>query len=232
MIKRLGWIILFFWAATLAAGALTPAEVVAKLTANFSKIKDARFDVELSSGVQLLGCGGLQVQKGKALFKYPDQFKAKLDNNLFIIKGNFIRWIKPDGKLYYVRLIHAPDFSVGFNPELMTFNFNLKMIKEASDGVVIEGIPKPGVLKNINKVTFFIDPINYLVRRMDLGFVDKKISGYINIDYEKINGLWVPVAAYGRSALELYNSALVGLVFDLRGSNFQLNTSLPASVLN
>ena len=56
------------------------------------------------------------------------------------------------------------------------------------------------------------------------------IMGKIDIKYEKINGLAVPAATFGKSAIELYADTLVELIFNLRGENIKINTRLPSSL--
>jgi hypothetical protein len=110
---------------------------------------------------------------------------------------------------------------------LIPYNFFLTVIKDNPDEIVIEGIPKPGILKNVEKVIFHIDPKEYLLQKLDLILVNKNLSGTIRIDYQKIKGLWVPVGFYGRTAVEIGNGALVGMGIRLKGKNFKINTGLP-----
>lgn len=208
-----------------AFAAISPEEIVRKLDQNFSRIRDAKAEITLDSGLQLLGCGGLQQQKGLLFFKAPDKIKIMLNHDTYFIRGNRIRKIDGEGKRYYVKLLHAPDFSPGFGPRLITHNFNLKIIKESTDEVIIEGLPKPGVLKNVKKVFFRIDPKEYILRGMDLS-MRQNISGRIYIKYEKIDGMAVPTVTWGKSALELASETLVGLTFNLRGEKIRINTGL------
>ncbi|MDD5382629.1 MAG: hypothetical protein PHH60_03130 [Candidatus Margulisbacteria bacterium] len=209
-----------------AQATLSPNEIVNRLVANFSKVRDAQADITLDTSLQILGCGGLSRQTGKLYFKAPDKIMAVVGRDRYFVKGNFIRRIDGDGKRFYVKLIHAPDFSPGFNPRLMTHNFNLKIVNETTEEVVIEGLPKPGVLKNVKKVFFHVDTKAYLLRSIDLS-INNNISGKINIDYEFLGGLTVPTACYGKSALEVNNGFLVGLYFNLKGTKFKVNTGLP-----
>ena len=211
--------------------AQSPEEVVRKLQANFAKIRDARADLTLNTSLQLLGCGGTRRQKGTGLFKYPDRIKASLDKDTYIIKGNSIQRISAEGKWYNIGLIHAPDLSIGFHPGLIPHNFYLKNIKEDENEIVLEGTPKTGVLKNVTKVYFHIDPKLFLLRKLKMAFANKGLSGYAEIKYEKIAGIWVPVATYGKSAVEIASSALVGFNFSLKGENFRINTGLTADEL-
>ncbi len=199
--------------------------LVDRLTAKFLRVRDARCDITLDTSLQLLGCGGVNRQKGQLFYKAPDRVMAVVGKERYYIRGNNIRKIDGEGKRYYITLIHAPDFTVGFNPRLMETNFQLQTISATSREVVMEGWPKPGVLKNVKKVIFRADPAADLLRRMDLTIANG-LKGKVNIDYQVINGLDVPVACHGQSALELNGGFLVGLVFNLKGTNFQVNTGL------
>ncbi len=213
-------------ATPLGGDPLSPEEIVNRLVVNFSKVRDASADLTLDTSLQILGCGGVHRQKGQLLFKAPDRVKARVDRDQYFIKGNSIRKIDGEKKCYYIRLIHAPDFSPGFNPRLMTHNFNLKVFAKTTDEVVMEGLPKPGVLKNVKKVVFHVDPRENLLRSMDLS-IRQGIKGKVFITYEKMGGLWVPVRVHGKSALELSGGFLVALFFDLKGENFKVNAGLP-----
>ena len=50
------------------------------------------------------------------------------------------------------------------------------------------------------------------------------------INYQQINGINVPVATYGKSALEMGRGSLVGLIYDLRGQDLKINQNLPDSL--
>ena len=206
--------------------ALTPEELVNRVADKFLRVKDAEADFKLDTSLQILGCGGLYTQHGHLYYKAPDRLMATLGTDRYWVRGNRIRKIDKDGKRFYVTLIHAPDFTPGFNPRLMTYNFNLKYLKETTGEAVIEGLPKPGVLKNVKKVIFYVDTSEYLLRRMDL-MIGGNLKGKISIDYKKMNGLDIPVATYGRSAIEFGGGMLVGLYFDLRGTSFKVNQNLP-----
>ena len=212
-----------------AAGALTPEQLVAKLDDNFSRMKDARTEITLDTSLQLLGCGGLNRQTGYLWFKAPDRVKAIVGKDTYFIRGNRIRKIDDQGKQFYVTLLHAPDFTPGFNPKLITYNFRLTTIKETSTEVVLEGIPKPGTLKNVRKVLFRIDPVRSLLTALDLS-LSGGLSGRVNIKYEEINGITVPYTCYGKSALELFSGSLIGLVFNLSGQKPVINSGLPDSL--
>lgn len=205
--------------------ARSPEEIVGKLNDNFSKIKDAQAAVMLDAGIQLLGCGGLNRQKGYFYFKAPDKLKIQVDHETYFVNGNSIRKIDGEGKRYYVRLINAPDFSAGFNPGIITHNFNLKIIEETSREVVLEGTPKPGVLRNVKKVIFHIDPQAALLRSMDLS-MRQGISGRIAIQYVNINGIAAPIATSGKSAVEISRNLLAGLLFSFKGEGMKLNAGL------
>jgi len=204
----------------------TPEEVISKFNGHFQKIKDARADIVLETSLRIFGCGSTLRQKGYGIFKPSDKIKAVLDQTTYLIKGNFIRKIEPEGKLYYIRLIHAPDFSVGFGPELIPHNFYLKIIRDDEKEIVIEGTPKPGILKNVKRVYFYFDPQEYLLRRLEMSFENKNIKGEAKIKYEKLTGLWVPVETFGRSAIEANSGTLIGFNFSLKGKNFKINSGV------
>jgi hypothetical protein len=208
-----------------AHAALTPEELVNKLNEKFSRVKDAQADIVLDMGLQIFGCGGMQNKRGRFWFKAPDKIKIILGRDVYFIRGNFIRKIDGEGRRFYVRLLHTPDFSPGFNPRLITHNFNLKIIGETTGEVVMEGLPKPGVLKNVKKVTFHIDPKENLLLSLDIS-ISQGIRGRAVIKYEKIEGLWVPVGTYGKSALEINGGFLAGFLFNLKGENVKINTGL------
>lgn len=219
----------FAYAATPDLPCTPPEEIVNKLGEQFAKIKDARADITLDTGLQLLGCGGTYRQTGYGIFKAPDQIKAVIDNNTYIIKGNNIKRIDPEGNTYLIKLIHALDFTPGFNPGLIPYNFYLKNIRQSTEEAVIEGTPKPGILKNVKKVFFYIDTKEYLLRRIRMLLVDKGLSGVADVKYQKIDDIWVPIATFGKSAVEINSSSLVGLNFSLKGCNFKINSGIPES---
>lgn len=208
---------------------LSPDNIVKCLSARFDQVRDGECDITLDTSLHLFGCGGVNRQKGRLYYKAPDRVMAILDKERYYIKGNNIKKIDAQGKRFYIRLLHAPDFSVGFNPRLMDHNFNLRVISSSTGEVVLEGLPKPGVLKNVKKVTFRADPSADLLRSMDLAIANN-LKGKVLIDYRVIEGLDVPVACHGRSALELNGGFLVGLIFSLKGDNFKINTGLPAKL--
>jgi outer membrane lipoprotein-sorting protein len=224
------WLAIFM---VLTAGqlalALTPQDYLDRLDKNFTKLKDAQADISLGVGLQLIGCGGLQQQKGRLYFKAPDRFLIKLERETYFIKGNTIKKIDNAGKRSYVQLLYAPDFSHGYNAGLLAYNFNLKLLKESSTEVQIEGLPKPGVLKNVTRVVCFIDPQENLLTRIDLT-LRQHLSGDVLIKYQRLDDINVPVATYGKSALELSEGSLVGLIYDLRGNNLKINQNLPDSL--
>jgi len=204
----------------------SPEEIVKRVNDKFAKIRDAQVDITLDTKLQILGCGGFVQKKGMLFFKAPDKIKIILDHDQYFIRGNNIRKIDREHKRYYIRLIHAPDFSPGFTPNLISHNFNLKLVRESTEEIVIEGTPKPGVLKNVKKVFFRIDPEEYLLLGMDLS-IRQGLSGKVVIKYEKIGGINVPVATSGKSALELNSGFLAGFFFSLRGENVKVNLGLP-----
>lgn len=214
-----------------AFAALTPEQIINKFDESFSRIKDAQGSFTLDTQLQILGCGGPVRRTGRLWYKAPDRIKFTLDRDTYFFRGNRIRKIDGNGSRFYVQLIHAPDFAPGFNPKLITHNFNLKLTKETTDDICLEGSPKPGVLKNVKKVLFHIDPNNYLLTRMDLS-LNYNLSGRISIKYEKVHDLPVPTATYGKSALEIYAGALAGLIYDLKGERIQVNQGLSDNIFD
>jgi hypothetical protein len=207
--------------------ARTPEEIVNKINANFIKIKDAAADITMDTSLHIFGCSGLTRFQGKGYYKAPDKIKAALNKETYFARGNRIRKIDEKGKKWYVKLFNALDFSPGFNPMLIPHNFYLTLVKDGTDEIILEGNPKPGVLKNVKKVFFRIDPHGYLLRRIDLVLVHSWLNGSIDICYQEIDGLCVPVGFKGRSAIELRAGILVGLDIELRGENIRLNKGQP-----
>jgi hypothetical protein len=214
-------------AALLAVQALaaTPEEVIDRFNASFARIKDAHGSFTLDTSLQIMGCGGPVRQTGELWYKAPDLIKFTLERDTYFFKGNRIRKIDGQGKRFYVQLVHAPDFAPGFNPKLIAHNFNLKLVKDSPGDLALEGLPKPGVLKNVRKVVFHFDPLDHLLTRMDLS-LNYGLTGRLNIKYEKIDGLAVPTATYGRSALEIFAGSLAGLIYDLKGARIRVNNGL------
>lgn len=224
-------VVLSFFLFCAAAFALSPEELVQKVNDNFLRIGDAQGEIDLDVGLQLLGCGGLQRQKGAFFYKAPDKLKITLNGDTYYLRGNSIRKVDREHKRYYVRLLYVPDFSVGFTPRLISHNFTLKLIKEDTAEAWLEGLPKPGVLKNVKRVVFKIDTRENLLREMEL-FLRQNITGRVKIDYGRFGGLSAPTATHGRSALELNNGLLVGLLFNLKGEKIRLNSGIPDRVFD
>lgn len=201
-------------------------EIIDKVKANFFKIKDATADITLDYNLYLFGCAGNKRVYGNGYFKSPDKMQGVIDGDTYFVKGNDIRKIRKDGNKFYVRFINSIDFSIGLHPGLITHNFFINIIKNEPDEIIIEGIPKPGILKNAKKVLFKIDPKKSLLREIDVKFGNQFLGGKIKINYEKIDGHWVPVGCEGESAIELRSSVLIGYGFKLKGSNFKINTGL------
>ncbi len=212
-----------------AAPRLTPEMVVDHLYNEFAKIRDARTDFTIETNLFLLGCGGTMRQTGYGWFKAPDNLKVYMNKITYIFKGNLIKRIDAEKKTTYWRFLNAPDFSVGYSPRLITHNFNLRIVRDAPDEVVIEGLPKPGVLKNVNRVTFRVDPEKWLLKRLDISFANKNLSGYADVSYEKMGGIMAPVGTAGRSAFQSRENILIGFNFRLRGQNMRINTGIPDS---
>jgi hypothetical protein len=200
--------------------------IVEQMNSTFKRIKDAQADLELEYNINLFGCTGIRRVKGKGYYKYPDKIKTTMDHTTYFAQGNRICKIDPDGKRFYVKLIDALDFSVGFHPGLIAHNFNLSVVKNEKEEIVLLGVPKPGILKNVRKIYFYIDPDNLILKELDVKFTDKRLDGKIIIDYETINGTMVPVGFQGNSALALPNGILVGMSLKLKGANVKLNSGL------
>jgi len=203
-----------------------PVDIINKVKANFLKVEDASADITLDYNLCLFGCAGHRQLTGVGYFKAPDRIKTTLDGITYFARGNRIRKIDKDGKKFYLKLVNATDASVGYHPGLITHNFSLKTIKDEPDEIVIEGIPKPGVLNNTSKVIFYIDPQRYLLTKFHAVLKNRFLSGTTNIDYEKIKGIWVPVGCHGRTAIQMQNFALVGVGFNLQSKNMKINTGL------
>jgi len=208
---------------------LNPELLVRRVNENFQKIRNARADLVLDTNLFLFGCGTSHQLKGQMLFLAPDKLKISSNQYLFVFIGNSIKRVNPQGKVQYFRFIHSPDFSIGFHPGLINHNFYLKTLKERADEVVIEGTPKPGVLKNVTKVIFYIDPQKLLVKKLDIVFTDPSLSGQAEIKYEKIGELWVPTGTSGKSAIETSNGLLIGYSFKLSARNVRINTDVTES---
>ena len=215
---------------SLSSAALTPTEIVDKLDQNFAKIKDATADITLETSLFIFGCSGKHALKGQAWYKSPDKIKAELDGVTYFGFKNSFRKIDQKGKKWYVKLINAIDFAVGYNPKLIAHNFQLSVIEENEEKIVLEGLPKPGMLKNVKKVLFFIDPQEYLLRGLDVKFFNERLGGKIDIEYQKIDGVWTPVSFSGQSAIVIREGFLVGLDIKLSSENLKINTGLPDEI--
>lgn len=221
------FILSFIVLITAAFAQRTPEEIVEKATANFLKIKDARGGLILDYNLFLFGCTGTRRISGEAYYIAPDKlWGTNQKGNSYYARGNRILKVAKDGKRYNIKLLNAPDFTPGFNPGIIPYNFNLTLIKDDAEEIVIEGLPKPGVLKNITKVTFYIDPKEYLLRKLHLTLINDRFSGDVFIKYKKIKGIWVPYETYGKSALELSNHILIGFGFKLKTKDLEINTGL------
>lgn len=207
-------------------GSHTPEEVIAKFNQKFARINDAQAEIILDAGLQLFGCSGIQHWKGQGYFKNPDKIKVVLNETTFFARGNQIRKIEENGKRYYIKLINALDFKSGFGPQLITDNFKLSIIKETSQEIVVEGLPKPGILKNAKKVTFSFDPQEFLLRKIFVAFENQKLSGTIHVDYKKIDGRFVPTSFHGKTAVEIAGSSLAGLLLRMDSKNIRVNSGL------
>lgn len=211
----------------------TPEEIVEKVTANFLKIKDAKGGLLLDYNLFLFGCTGTRRISGEAYYIAPDKlWGTNQKGNRYYARGNRILKVAKDGKRYNIKLLNAPDLTLGFNPGIIPYNFYLTLIKDDPEEIVIEGLPKPGVLKNITKVTFYIDPEEYLLRKLHLTMINNRLSGDVFIKYKKIKGIWVPYEAHGKSAIELSNHALIGLGFKLKTKDLEINTNLSDKTFN
>jgi hypothetical protein len=204
-----------------------PVALFSKVSAQFGQIKDAEGEFRLETKLYLFGCSGTTVYEGPAYYKYPDRIKVTVKNKTsYMAQGNYIRKTDPQGKITYYKILYAPDCSIGYRPELVPYNFNLKTIAESSTEVAIEGLPKPGVLKNVKRVIFYIDPSENLLSKIDIIFSNDNISGNAVIYYQKVNGLTVPVATEGKSAFQLRTGALISFSFKLTSSNMKVNAGV------
>jgi hypothetical protein len=221
----------FSHAQSFAPARSDPVAIIDQVSATFKNIKDAEIDFRLEVNLFLFGCSGLQVFEGHAYFKYPDRIKVVMRNGTgYFAQGNYIKKTDPHGKVTYYRFVNSPDFSVGYQPDLISHNFYLKILRQSAEEVAIEGLPKPGVLKNVNKVNFYIDPVQHLVKKLDIFFANQHISGGAEVKYEKKEGIMVPVFTSGKSAFELRSGALLGFGFKLYSSNMKVNQGVPDSV--
>ena len=207
-----------------------PIQLLSKVSSHFGKMKDAEGDFRLETRLYLFGCSGTTVYEGHAYYRYADSILVKVnDKRAYLAQGNYIRKTDAEGKITYYKILYAPDFGIGYRPEAIPHNFILKTVAENSLEVAVEGQPKPGVLKNVKKVVFYIDPSQNLLTKMDIFFTNENISGNAVIHYQKVDGLVVPVATEGRSAFALRSGALVGFGFKLTSSNIKVNSGVPAS---
>ena len=207
-------------------------EAVDKVDQYFRQVKDVQVDIVLTTNLHLFGCSGGQTYKGTGFFKQPDRLKAVLDGVTYFASGNKIRKIDADGKKFYVKLLHSLDFAPGFRPSLISHNFYLQTIEEDEKNIVIKATPKPGVLKNVTLVFFYISKNPYLVKELDVKFVNMNLRGKLNIDYQKIKGIWAPTSLSGQSAIVIPGGFLVGMDLNLSASNIKMNTGLPASLFD
>lgn len=204
-----------------------PLAVIDKFNKHFSRIRDAEADFTLDLNLFVFSCSGLHRTEGKLYYKAPGHLKAVLnDGTLYWGNYNNFRKIDPQKRYFYVYLKNAIDFAVGYSPALIRHNFNLKVIKNASDEVVIEGLPKPGILKNARKVIFHFNPQSSLLEKFDVIFDNKALSGTIYVDYDKQGDLMVPTGFHGQTAFELREGLLVGFGLKLKSTNLKLNQGL------
>ncbi len=207
-----------------------PYLLFSKVSGRFGEIKDAQGNFRLETHLYLLGCSGTTIYEGPAYYKYPDRILVKVKKTSYFAQGNIIRKTDPQGRKTYYKILYSPDCTIGYRPEVVPFNFDLKTIAESSTEVVIEGLTKNVVLKNVKKVIFYVDPSQNLLKKMDLLFTNEHISGNAVIYYQKVDGLVVPVATEGRSAFQLSSGALIGFGFKLTSSSMKVNAGVPDSV--
>ncbi len=205
-------------------------EIINRLKANFLQISDAVVDVTLDYNVSFFGCSGKRQLKGKGYYQAPDRIKVTLNDITYFARGNKIRKRDEKGGKWYVQLINALNFTPGFHPGLINYNFDLSIVEETPDQITIKGIPKKGIMKNVKSVLFYIDPKENLLRKLDVKFVNEKLPGKIKISYQKIKGLWVPVKLEGESAIVVARTFLVGINLKLTGKNMQINNRLPPAL--
>lgn len=207
-------------------------QIINNLKSNYDQIKTAQADITLDFSLMLLGCAGTQRWKGSFYYKYPDKIRASIDSTTYYAQGNKIRKIDDKGKRYYIQLLNAIDMSAGFHAGVLKPNFDLKIIKDGPDEIVLEGLPKPGVLKNTQKVIFFIDPKRKIIEKFNIYFKNCAPSGTIFIDHQKINNIWAPIGFHGKTAIEVAGGSLVGLQIKLIGTKVRINAPLSNSLFN
>lgn len=230
MKKLIVWLLVLFATPTFA---LTPEQIVNRVKSNYLQVKDFSADIVLDYHVHLLGCGGTISWPGKMSYKAPDLIKFEFTGrDTYWLKGNRIRKQDQKGRRFYITLINAADMSVGFHPGLMSHNFNLKLLAETPEEYLLEGLPKPGILKNAKKLVFHIDKERWLLRSFDIFFPNSKLNGTLTIDYELIEGLWTPVRLRGQSAIEVGRGLLVGLGIDLKSRGQKINQNLPSGLFD
>lgn len=213
-----------------AAKLESPIQIVEKMKQAMAPLKDAEGDITLDYNIRLFGCSGNHRLTGKAYFKAPYWIRAEINGVTYWAKGNRIRKIDEHGKKWYVKLIDAIDLNVGFGPQLITHNFTLNNLGFKNGLIELEGIPKPGRIKNVTKVFFYIDPEHYFLRELDIKFVNKSLGGKLKVDWQKIDGVWAPVSFDGDSAVVLPGGFLAGMGIKLSGTKVKLNQGIAQEV--
>ena len=202
-------------------------EIISQLKANFFQIKDVQGEMILDYKLHLFGCSGTRRLNGYGYFKNPNKGTCTLDGVKWFARGNRFYKIDQKGQRWYVKLLNSLDFGIGYHPGLISHNFQLKILKDSAEQIVLEGQPKPGIFKNAKKVIFYIDPKRYLLTDVEVKFSNERLSGKSTIYYKKIGQLWVPVGCQGKSAIELSHNLLIGLSFKLKTTKVKINNSLP-----
>lgn len=210
----------------------SPQAIVDQVTKTFLKVKDAEADLTLDIKLHLFGCAGGKRLTGHGYFMSPLLGMVTMDKEKYYAKGNDFRKIDKNGQKWYIKLLYTPDFSLGFHPGLINYNFNLKLLKDQPDEIVIEGVPKTGIMKNIEKVIFHLDPKRNLLLNFDVMLKNKRLSGKMHIDYTLIAGLWTPTRLRGTTAFEMRTGHLVGVSIDLQSQNMKINQGLASSLFD
>jgi len=222
-------IILFFTLISLTLPSLANPrvnQIINNLKSNYDQVKTVQADIALDFSLMVFGCSGLQRFEGDFYYKYPDKIRAKVDGTTYYVRGNKIRKIDDKGKRYYIQLLNAIDMSYGLHAGVLKPNFDLKVIKDTPDEIILDGLPKPGVLKNTKNILFYIDPKRKIIEKFDIFFKNRMISGTIYLDHQKINNLWVPIGFHGKTAIEVVGGNLVGLQIKLISKNVRINQAL------
>ncbi len=207
-------------------------QIINNLKSNYDQIKTAQADITLDLNLMVFGCSGLQRFEGAFYYKYPNKIRTSVNGTTYYAEGNRIRKVDDKGKRYYIKLLNAIDMGRGFNADVLKHNFNFKIVKDNPNEIILDGLPKPEVLKNTKNIFFYIDPKKKIVKKFDIFFKNRMISGTIHLDHQKISNIWVPIGFHGRTAIEVVGGNLVGLKIRLIGKNVRVNQALSDKLFN